>query len=90
MLTKDAYKSRKPHETLKPTAAPQALSALAQLPPATTLPAHSPLLAAVAASASTFPPHNVTKALIALEVLAASPLQPPQAALEPQGDQASV
>ena len=56
---------------------PQSLSALAQLPEAAAETARGPLMAAVAASASSFPPLTVTKALAALEVLAA-PAPPPQ------------
>lgn len=52
----------------------QSLSALAQLPTAAAETARGPLLAAVAASASSFPPLTVTKALAALEVLAAPAL----------------
>jgi hypothetical protein len=61
---------------------PQSLSALAQLPEAAAATARGPLLAAVAASASSFPPPTVTKALAALEVLAA-PAPPPEMDVPP-------
>ena len=52
----------------------QSLSALAQLPNAAAETARGPLLEAVAASASSFPPLTVTKILAALEMLAAPAL----------------